>query len=90
MGTNKPFPNREPYFYSTCLVGFDLDAFEGANRRIRSGPYLGNNSLFLQINNAMFNNIDVVAAIRSVNVVVACLHDARISFQVGGRVQCFY
>jgi hypothetical protein len=90
MGTNKPFPNREPYFYSTCLVGFDLDAFEGANRRIRSGRYLGNNSLFLQINNAKFNTIDMTNNARAVNVVVGCLHDARISFQAGGRVQCFY
>jgi hypothetical protein len=29
MGTNRAYPNREPYFYSTCLVGRDLDAFEG-------------------------------------------------------------
>jgi hypothetical protein len=28
--------NPIPCFYSTCLVGFDLDAFEGASRRIRS------------------------------------------------------
>jgi hypothetical protein len=90
MGTNRAYPNREPYFYSTCLVGFDLDAFEGANRRIRSGRYLGNNSLFLQINNAKFNNIDMSNAARSVNVVVCCLHDSRLSFQAGGRVQCFY
>jgi hypothetical protein len=90
MGTNRAHPNREPYFYSTCLVGFDLDAFEGASRRIRSGRYLGDNSVFLHINSSNFNNIDMANATRSVNVIVCCLHDSRISFQAGGRVQCFY
>jgi hypothetical protein len=59
FGTNRAFPNREPYFYSSCLVGFDLDAFEGVSQKIRSGRYLGNNSIFLEIKNAKFNAIDI-------------------------------
>jgi hypothetical protein len=90
FGTNRAFPNREPYFYSTCLVGFDLDAFEGVSRKIRSRRYLGNNSIFLQINNAVFNTIDMSANARSVNVTIGCLHDARVSFQAGGRVTTYY
>jgi hypothetical protein len=37
MGTNRAYPNREPYFSSTCL---DLDAFEGKQKNpIRSIPW---------------------------------------------------
>jgi hypothetical protein len=32
IGTNR----LTPYFYSTCLVGIDLDAFEGVSSKIRS------------------------------------------------------
>jgi hypothetical protein len=71
-------------------VGFDLDAFEGVSQKIRSGRYLGNNSIFLEINNAMFNTIDMTAAQRSVNVTIGCLHDARVSFQAGGLVTTYY
>jgi hypothetical protein len=78
LGTNRAFPYREPYFYSTCLIGFELDAFEGVRRKIRSGRYLGNNSIFLQINNSQFNTIDMVNVQRSVNVTIGCLHDARV------------
>jgi hypothetical protein len=90
FGCNRAFPNREPYFYSTCLVGFDLDAFEGVSQKIRSGCYLVNNSIFLEIKNAEFNTIDMTDNARSVNITIGCLHDARISFQAGGRVTTYY
>jgi hypothetical protein len=39
-------PQPRTIFYSTCLVRFDLDAFEGVSSKVRSGRYLGNNSIF--------------------------------------------
>jgi hypothetical protein len=76
LGTNRALPNREPYFFSTCLVGLDLDAFEGVSSKIRSGRYLGTNSIFLEIQNAKFNTIDMTYTSRSVNITIGCLHDA--------------
>jgi hypothetical protein len=36
--------------------------------------------------NAKLNTIDMTDTSRSANITIECLHDARISFQAGGRV----
>jgi hypothetical protein len=49
-------------------VGVDLDAFAGVSSKIRSGD----NSIFLKIQNAKFNTIDMTNTSRSVNATIGC------------------
>ena len=69
---------------------------------MRSGRYLGNNTMQLIINNASFQNVDytyqtsntsigvTTTSVRNFRVDYMIMHDVRLSFQAGGVVQAFY
>lgn len=78
--------------YSTFMLGFDLDTFSHNSETIRSGHYLGNNTVSLNLTNAEFidNSPLNQALCQSVRMDTYVLHDLRLSFQAGGIVQAFY
>lgn len=78
--------------YSTFMLGFDLDAFSHNSDTIRSGQYLGNNTVSLNLTNTQFidNSPLNMPLMSSVRMDTYVLHDVRLSFQAGGIVQAFY
>lgn len=78
--------------YSTFMLGFDLDAFSNNTDTIRSGQYLGNNTVSLNLTNTQFidNSPLNMPLMTSVRMDTYVLHDVRLSFQAGGIVQAFY
>ncbi len=78
--------------YSTFMLGFDLDTFSHNSETIRSGHYLGNNTVSLNLTGAEFvdNSPLNQALCSSVRMDTYVLHDLRLSFQAGGIVQAFY
>jgi hypothetical protein len=78
--------------YSTFMLGFDLDTFSHNTETIRSGHYLGNNTVSLNLSNVEFvDNSPLNQALCSVvRMDTYVLHDLRLSFQAGGIVQAFY
>ena len=80
----------EPAWYSTFALGFDLDTFAYDSGQIRSGRYLGNNTVTLQLTNCKFYNVDYSITSRNFRVDYYIMHDLRLSFQAGGVVQAFY
>jgi hypothetical protein len=78
--------------YSTFALGFDLDTFSHNTDTIRSGHYLGNNTVSLNISNIQVEdnsplNMPLMNSLRMDSYI---LHDLRLSFQAGGIVQAFY
>lgn len=78
--------------YSTFALGFDLDTFSHNTDTIRSGHYLGNNTVSLNISNMVVEdnsplNMPLMNSLRMDSYI---LHDLRLSFQAGGIVQAFY
>ena len=78
--------------YSTFALGFDLDTFSHNTDTIRSGHYLGNNTVSLNISNIVVEdnsplNMPLMNSLRMDSYI---LHDLRLSFQAGGIVQAFY
>ena len=77
---------------SKFLLGFDLDTFPGTNDTARSGRYLGNAPLTLQMTNTYqcqnpsisTDNTDTIIATAIV------LHDIRFSIMAGGQVLAYY
>jgi hypothetical protein len=77
---------------SKFLLGFDLDTFPGTNDSARSGRYLGNAPLTLQMTNTYQaqnpslsgDNPDTIIATAIV------LHDIRFSIMAGGQVLSYY
>ena len=78
--------------YSTFMMGFDLDTFSHNSETIRSGHYLGNNTVSLNLSNCEFvdNSPLNQALCTNVRMDTYVLHDLRLSFQAGGIVQAFY
>ena len=78
--------------YSTFMLGFDLDTFSHNTDVVRSGHYLGNNTVSLNLSNVVFedNSPLNMPLCQSVKVDTFVLHDLRLSFQAGGIVQAFY
>ena len=78
--------------YSTFMLGFDLDTFSHNSETIRSGHYLGNNTVSISLTNCEFidNSPLNQALCNSVRMDTYVLHDLRLSFQAGGIVQAFY
>jgi hypothetical protein len=78
--------------YSTFMLGFDLDTFSHNSETVRSGHYLGNNTVSLNlsameiIDNSPLN----MPLCNSLRMDTFVLHDLRLSFQAGGIVQAFY
>ena len=92
FGARGPFvlPRFTP---TTCnfVLGFDLDAWSNQNDLSRSGRYLGNNNVQLQLTNAVgldFNN--GTTGINSITCLACALIDQRISFQSGGSTVAYY
>ena len=84
-------PTSEPFWYSTFAMGFDLDNFQNNHDTMRSGKYLGNNTVQLILNKAKVSPVDMLtndATSALINYIVG--HDVRLSFQAGGVVQSFY
>ncbi len=78
--------------YSTFMLGFDLDTFSHNTDVVRSGHYLGNNTVSLNLSNIVFedNSPLNMPLCQSIKVDTFVLHDLRLSFQAGGIVQAFY
>lgn len=77
---------------SKFLLGFDLDTFPGTNDTARSGRYLGNAPLTLQMTNVVAANTpSVVGAAQDTIIATAVvLHDIRFSIMAGGQVLAYY
>lgn len=78
--------------YSTFMLGFDLDTFSHNSDTIRSGHYLGNNTVSLNLSKftVVDNSPCNMALMSSLRMDTYVLHDLRLSFQAGGIVQAFY
>ena len=78
--------------YSTFMLGFDLDTFSNNTDTIRSGHYLGNNTVSLNLSSVEFvdNSPCNQALMTNARMDTYVLHDLRLSFQAGGIVQAFY
>lgn len=78
--------------YSTFMLGFDLDTFSNNTDTIRSGHYLGNNTVSLNLTGVEFidNSPCNQALMTNARMDTYVLHDLRLSFQAGGIVQAFY
>jgi hypothetical protein len=78
--------------YSTFMLGFDLDTFSNNSDTIRSGHYLGNNTVSLNLSSVEFidNSPCNQALMTNARMDTYVLHDLRLSFQAGGIVQAFY
>jgi hypothetical protein len=78
--------------YSTFMLGFDLDTFSHNSDTVRSGHYLGNNTVSLNLSAVEFvdNSPMNMPLCTSVRMDTFVLHDLRLSFQAGGIVQAFY
>lgn len=78
--------------YSTFMLGFDLDTFSHNSDTVRSGHYLGNNTVSLNLSEfEVIDNTPLnIPLCSSVKMDTFILHDLRLSFQAGGIVQAFY
>ena len=78
--------------YSTFMLGFDLDTFSHNSDTVRSGHYLGNNTVSLNLSDfEVIDNTPLnIPLCSSVKMDTFILHDLRLSFQAGGIVQAFY
>jgi hypothetical protein len=78
--------------YSTFMLGFDLDTFSHNTDVVRSGHYLGNNTVSLNLSGMEIvdNSPMNMPLCNSVRMDTYVLHDLRLSFQAGGIVQAFY
>ena len=77
---------------SKFLLGFDLDTFPGTNNVARSGRYLGNAPLTLQMTNV---HAAATSSIRnetqdSYSATAVVLHDIRFSIMAGGQILSYY
>jgi hypothetical protein len=99
-GSDKQFNDRDRYVLpeflppiSKFLLGFDLDTFPGTNNVARSGRYLGNAPLTLQMTNvhaAALPSISNVTQADSISATVIVLHDIRFSIMAGGQILAYY
>ena len=78
--------------YSSFMLGFDLDTFSHNTDVVRSGHYLGNNTVSLNLSGMEIvdNSPLNMPLCNSVRMDTFVLHDLRLSFQAGGIVQAFY
>ena len=78
--------------YSTYMLGFDLDTFSHNTDTVRSGHYLGNNTVSLNLSDIeLIDNSPLnMPLMSSLKMDTYILHDLRLSFQAGGIVQAFY
>lgn len=93
------FNDRERYVLpeflppiSKFLLGFDLDTFPGTNNVARSGRYLGNAPLTLQMTNVHAAAYSSIANTTqdSYSATAVVLHDIRFSIMAGGQILAYY
>ena len=77
---------------SKFLLGFDLDTFPNTNDTARSGRYLGNAPLTLQMTNCVACSTSSVLANNQDSIIATAvvLHDIRFSIMAGGQVLAYY
>lgn len=77
---------------SKFLLGFDLDTFPGTNDTARSGKYLGNAPLTLQMTNTVACNTPSISGDQQDSIIATAvvLHDIRFSIMAGGQVLSYY
>jgi len=102
-GANDNYPNyndRGTYMWpafmppeSSFVLGFDLDTFPGQSDQARSGRFLGNAPLTLQMTNCVgLNNKSLTdaAGVDAVYAFAFCLHDIRFSIMAGGQMLSYF
>ena len=78
---------------SKFMLGFDLETFPNQSDVARSGRYLGNGPITLQISNANAcgqSSVSTKTSFDTYSVLAVVLHDIRFSIIAGGQVQAFY
>jgi len=77
---------------SKFLLGFDLDTFPGTNDTARSGKYLGNAPLTLQMTNTVACNTPTISGGQQDSIIATAvvLHDIRFSIMAGGQILSYY
>jgi hypothetical protein len=78
---------------SNFVLGFDLETFQNQSTTIRSGRYLGNGTITLQMSNAFACNTKSVSTNASIdiyNVLAIVLHDIRFNIGRGGQIIAYY
>lgn len=78
---------------SKFLLGFDLDTFPGTNDTARSGRFLGNSVITLNMNNlyqAVIPSIKTSVQPDTIQVTCMIMYDIRWSIMAGGHVQAFF
>ena len=93
------FSDRGKYCYneflppvSKFILGFDLDTFPNTNDTARSGRYLGNAPLTLQMTNVFAASTPSVVGVNQDTIIATAvvLHDIRFSIMAGGQVLAYY
>ena len=78
---------------SDFILGFDLDTFPGNNDNARSGRYLGNAPLTLQMSGATglgSASLNTSTSADSWSCIAIVLCDIRFSIGAGGSIQAYY
>jgi hypothetical protein len=99
-GVNAMWGARGPYslpcftpLESKFIIGFDLDTWSRQSDVVRSGRYLGANTIQLKIDNATalnYGDSTYKSGLVGVNMLSIVQFDAHLSFQSGGSVICYY
>jgi hypothetical protein len=78
---------------SKFMIGFDLEKFSNQSATTRSGKFLGNGTITLQMTNCFACNTKSVSTNStpdSYNVICIVQHDVRFNIGRGGQVLAFY
>ena len=75
------------------MLGFDLETFPNQSDIARSGRYLGNGPVTLDMTNTIAPSVKSVAsqsAVDTYNAIAVALFDIRFSIMSGGQVLSYY
>jgi hypothetical protein len=75
------------------MLGFDLETFSNQSDVARSGRYLGNGPITLQMSNALACQYKSTTSLSSpdiYNALAVVLHDIRFSIIAGGQILAYY
>ncbi len=76
---------------STFVYGTDLDTWSKYSNVSRSGKFLGQNTIYLQMDGAIaLDYLATTTGITGINCYNFIPHDLRLSFQAGGSIVAFY
>lgn len=97
-GLNDYVIRREPYGFelfqppeSSFVLAFDMDTWSRVSDVTRSGKYLGNNTITLNLNNAIALGVSPNdSGSNGYTMQTFVVHDIRFSFQAGGSVVSYY